>query len=105
LKAGRILVKINRISAWMLLIFMIIFIVSGYAWYNRAFLSLQEARYLHTELDLYMLFFFLVHSLISIRLALGRWRIGLGHRWLVNLLLVTAGIISFGLALIVRGSI
>jgi len=105
LKAGRILVKINRISAWMLLIFMIIFIISGYAWYNRILLSLQEARYLHTELDLYMLFFFLVHSLTSIRLALARWRIGLGHGWQVSFLLVAIGIISFILALIARGSI
>jgi len=91
--AGRILVKINRISAWLLLVFMIIFIVSGYAWWNRILLSLQTARYMHTELDLFLVFFFLVHVLISIRFALARWRVG--HERVVSLLLLAAGIASF----------
>jgi hypothetical protein len=73
LKAGRLLVKINRICAWMLLIFMIIFLISGYAWWNRALPPLQKTTYMHTELDLYLVvFFFLAHVLISIKFALAR---------------------------------
>jgi uncharacterized membrane protein YphA (DoxX/SURF4 family) len=100
LKAGRLLVKINRICAWMLLIFMIIFLISGYAWWNRTLLPLQQARYMHTELDLYLVFFFLTHVLISIRFALARWRVG--HEQLVNLLLIAAGILSFWFILSIR---
>ena len=100
LKAGRILVKINRISAWLLLIFMVIFIISGYAWWNRTLLPLQMARNMHTELDLYLLFFFLVHSLISIRFTLARWRVG--HRTAVDVLLIATGILSFWFVLSIR---
>lgn len=84
----------------MLLIFMIIFIVSGYAWWNRILLSLQTARYMHTELDLFLVFFFLVHVLISIRFALARWRVG--HERLVNLLLLATGIASFWWVISIR---
>ena len=100
MKAGRLLVKINRICAWMLLIFMIIFLVSGYAWWNRTLLPLQQARYMHTQLDLYLVFFFLTHVLISVRLTLARWRVG--HGQLVNLLLIVAGILSFWFILSIR---
>jgi hypothetical protein len=84
----------------MLLIFMIIFLISGYAWWNRTLLPLQQARYMHTQLDLYLVFFFLMHVLISIRFALARWR--LGHEKLVNLLLIVAGILSFWFILSIR---
>jgi len=84
----------------MLLIFMIIFLISGYAWYNRALLPLQEARYMHTELDLYLVFFFLVHALTSIRFTLARWRVG--HGQMVNLLIILIGILSFWFVLSIR---
>jgi hypothetical protein len=100
LKVGRILVKINRISAWMLLILMIIFIISGYAWWNRVLLSLQLARYLHTELDLLLVFFFLAHVLISARFTLARWKVG--NRGLVDILLLAAGLSFFWLVLSIR---
>ncbi|MFZ3149278.1 MAG: hypothetical protein WA137_09570 [Methanothrix sp.] len=100
MKVGRLLVKINRICAWMLLIFMIIFLISGYAWWNRTLLPLQKAVYMHTELDLFLVFFFLVHVLISIRFALARWRVG--HGQTVNLLLIVIGILSFWFVLSIR---
>jgi hypothetical protein len=84
----------------MLLIFMIIFLISGYAWWNRTLLPLQQARNMHTELDLYLVFFFLVHALISIRFTLARWRVG--HRQMVNLLLIAIGILSFLFVLSIR---
>ena len=100
MKAGRLLVKINRICAWMLLIFMIIFLISGYAWWNRTLLPLQQAIYMHTKLDLFLVFFFLVHVLISTKFALARWRVG--HGQMVNLLLIVIGIMSFWFVLSIR---
>jgi hypothetical protein len=84
----------------MLLVFMVIFLISGYAWWNGILLPLREARYLHTELDLFLVFFFLMHVLISVRFALARWRVG--HPKMVNLLLLAAGTISFWFILIIR---
>jgi vacuolar-type H+-ATPase subunit I/STV1 len=87
------LVKINRISAWVLLIFMIIFLISGYAWNNGILLPLYQAKRMHTNLDLFLVFFFLVHVLISAKFTLARWRVG--HERLVNLLLIATGVLSF----------
>jgi hypothetical protein len=100
LNTGRLLVKVNRFCAWMLLIFMIIFLISGYAWYNRTLLPLQMAKYMHTDLDLFLVVFFLTHVLISIRFALARWRVG--HGRLTSLLLIAIGILSFWFILSIR---
>jgi len=72
---------------------MIVFLISGYAWWNRTLLPLQQAIYMHTNLDLFLVFFFLVHVLISIRFTLARWRVG--HAQIVDLLLIVIGILSF----------
>ncbi len=79
---------------------MIIFLVSGYAWYNRTLMSLQQAKYLHVDLDLFLVFFFEVHALISIKFALARWRVG--HGQLVNVLLIATGILFFWFILSIR---
>lgn len=94
------LVKLNRICAWLLLIFMVIFLVSGYAWINRSLMPLQMARYMHTELDLYLVFFFLVHVLISSKFTLARWKVG--HGRIINALLILTGIAAFWLVLLIR---
>jgi hypothetical protein len=86
------LIKVNRISAWALLIFMVIFLVSGYALVDHIIMPVQQARYLHTQLDMYLVFFFLVHVLINTKFTLRRWRIGDGQ--IVNTLLVAVGVIS-----------
>jgi hypothetical protein len=98
--SGRLLVKLNRICAWLLLIFMVIFLVSGYAWYNRTLMPLQMARNMHTQLDLALVFFFLVHVLISSKFTLARWRVGHGRT--VNVLLILIGIAAFWLVLLIR---
>jgi cytochrome b subunit of formate dehydrogenase len=100
LNSGRLLVKINRISAWVLLVFMILFLISGYAWWNRILLSLNSAKYIHTNLDVFLVFFFLVHVLISIRFALARWRVG--HGQVISLLLIIIGVASFAAILSIR---
>ena len=64
-------------------------------------LPLQKNIYMHTELDLYLVvFFFLVHVLISIKFALARWRVG--HAQMVNLLLIVISILSFWSVLSIR---
>ena len=63
-------------------------------------LPLQLARRLHTELDLLLVFFFLVHVLISTRFTLARWRVGKSR--LVDMLLLAAGISFFWLVLSIR---
>ncbi len=100
LNTGRLLVKLNRLSAWMLLIFMILFLISGYAWHKEILIPMYKAEHMHTRLDLYLVFFFLVHVLISIKFALARWRVG--HDRLMNGLLIFAGILFFWFILGIR---
>jgi hypothetical protein len=94
------LVKINRISAWALLVLMVIFIISGYAWLNRILMPLPLARYLHTELDLLLMIFFLVHVLTSTRFALARWKVGSSRT--LDALLILIGGAAFWMVLQVR---
>lgn len=94
------MVKVNRICAWLLLVFMVIFLVSGYAWVNRIIMPLQIARWMHTELDLYLVALFLIHVLISARFTLARWRVGHGRA--VSAVLIAVGIISFWIVLQIR---
>ncbi len=96
----QILVKINRICAWILLIFMIIFLVSGYAQIHRIIMPMQQARYLHGNLDTYLVFFFLMHVLLSTKFTLARWRVG--HGWTVGVLLAVIGLLAFWLVLSIR---
>ncbi len=55
---------------------------------------------MHTNLDLFLVFFFLMHVLISIRFTLARWRVG--HAQIVDLLLIAIGILSFWSVLSIR---
>ena len=100
MKFNRILIRINRISAWLLLIFMVIYIISGYAWTNRIIMPLYLARYLHTALDIYMIPLFLAHVLIGTKFTLKRH--GIQHDGIINLALLTTGVISYILVLIIR---
>ena len=79
---------------------MILFIVSGYAWWNRIVILLQLARYMHTQLDTYLIFIFLMHTLISTKFTLARWLGGTG--WVVNGLLIIIGVASFLVILEIR---
>ena len=63
-------------------------------------LPLKDAIYMHTNLDLFLVFFFLMHVLISVRFTLARWRVG--HGQMVNLLLIAIGILSFWSILSIR---
>ena len=55
---------------------------------------------MHTELDVFLVFFFLAHVLISTRFALARWRVG--HSHIVSMLLIIIGVVSFWWVLSIR---
>ncbi|NYT02656.1 MAG: hypothetical protein GKC10_07870 [Methanosarcinales archaeon] len=97
LRIKKALVRINRISAWVLLVFMVIYLVTGYAWSNRIIMDTFQARQLHITLDHYLMVFFLLHVLISTKFTLLRHRVG--HERLVDLALIMVGIISYSLVL------
>lgn len=90
MNVNRHLIKVNRISAWILLVLMIIFLVSGYAWVDRIIIPVGQARWMHTQLDTWLVIVFLVHALISTKFALKRWRIQSDA--LVNVTLLIIGI-------------
>jgi len=92
MKTNRLLLRINRISSWMLLVLMIAYIVTGYAWSERIIMSPREAIYWHTNLDLYLVFFFLVHVLISAKFTLRRYGVKYG---IVNPALLVIGLVAF----------
>lgn len=92
--------KINRISGWLMLIFMVTYMISGYAWTNRIILSTSQARYLHTSLDIYMMPIFLAHVLISTKFTLKRY--GIHYDKLIDLALLFIGLISYILVLMIR---
>jgi hypothetical protein len=92
IKSNRLLIRVNRVSAWMLLVLMIAYVVTGYAWSERIIMSPREAIYWHTNLDLYLVFFFLVHILISAKFALRRYGVKYG---LVNPALLMIGFVAF----------
>ncbi len=92
MKTNRLLHRVNRICAWVLLVLMIAYIVTGYAWSERIIMSSREAMYWHTSLDLYLVFFFLVHVLISAKFTLRRYGIKYGF---VNPGLFVVGLVAF----------
>lgn len=92
MKTNRLLHRINRISAWALFVLMIAYIVTGYAWSEHIIMSSREAMYWHTNLDLFLVFFFLIHVLISARFTLRRYGVKYG---IVNPALLVIGLLAF----------
>ncbi len=100
MNSGRFLIKINRICAWLLLGFMVVFLVSGYAWVNREIMPVQLAIWMHTRLDLFLVALLLMHVLISAKFTLKRWHVRNGR--IVNILLVIIGIAAFWTVILIR---
>jgi hypothetical protein len=100
LKFNRILLRVSRISAWVLLAFMIIYIVTGYAWVNRSLMQVSLARQLHMTIDVYMMPVFLAHILISTKFMLKRY--GIHYDRLVNTVLLSVGLMSYLVVLSIR---
>lgn len=87
-----ILVRINRICAWILLFLMVIFVVTGYSWHERVIMNPRQAAQIHTTLDPLLVLFFLIHVTISARFAFMRH--GLQGR-AVDLLLLSIALLSY----------
>ena len=71
----KFLIKLNRFSAWVLLVLIILFIISGYGM-TKQIIDPIFATQLHDNiLPIPLFIFFLLHVGISIRYALRRWRL------------------------------
>ncbi|MFA6963250.1 MAG: hypothetical protein WC227_00840 [Patescibacteria group bacterium] len=67
------LIKSNRLTAWILLVCMILLLISGYGM-TKGIISAGTASKLHLGLlNIITLFVFVVHSSVSIYFALKRW--------------------------------
>lgn len=63
-------------------------------------MPVQLAIWLHTRLDLFLVALLLVHVLISARFTLSRWRVG--HRRIVDIVLIMIGVAAFWAVLLIR---
>ena len=71
------LVKIIRLTGWLLFFLVLVYIVSGYAMCGEfgfdRLIEPQQALTFHKALDVPLVVLFLMHSVPSIHLALRRW--------------------------------
>lgn len=71
------LVKIVRISGWILFLIMLLFITTGLALCGKygfsRIMSTRAALRIHKIFDMPLILFFLTHSLFAIYLAFRRW--------------------------------
>lgn len=71
----KFLLKLNRFSAWILLILIILFIISGYGM-TKQIIDPVFATQLHNNiLPVFLFVFFVIHVAISSSYALRRWKI------------------------------
>jgi len=97
-KLNYYLMKANRVIVWVLLFFMILFIVTGYALTKPSLIysltggivNYQTAFYLHTMLDIPLFILLLVHVIIEIKFSLMRW--GFKNERLLNSLMLVLGL-------------
>ena len=71
------LVKIVRITGWILFLIMVLFITTGFALCGKygfgKIISTQAALRIHKIFDMPLIVFFLAQSLVAIYLAFRRW--------------------------------
>jgi len=70
-----ILIKLNRISAWILLVFVFLFIISGYGMTKQIIDPVLAAKIHNTLIPIPFFVVFIFHISLCIRLALRRNRI------------------------------
>jgi Ca2+/Na+ antiporter len=69
------LIKLERFSAWVLLVLIVVYIISGYG-ITKGIIDPVFSRYLHDKLLAIPLFiFFILHVSISSSFALRRWKV------------------------------
>jgi hypothetical protein len=89
--------KVNRVVVWVLLLFMILLIMTGYGLtkptlihsLTGGILNYQIAFYLHTLLDVPLLVLLLLHVIIEIKFSFLRW--GFKNQKLLDLLMLMLG--------------
>jgi hypothetical protein len=67
---------------------------------NGTIMPIQLARWMATELDLFLVVFLLIHVLISTKFTLARWRVG--HGEVVNIVLYNNRNSSLLMVLLIR---
>ena len=71
------LVKVGRLTGWLLLLFIAVYLVTGYAMCDKfeakRLISVETAQIIHRDFDLPLLYTFLVHAIVSAYLAFRRW--------------------------------
>jgi len=72
---GKLLTKINRISAWVLFGLMLVYFITGYGMTKGIIDTATATRIHNSALPLVILAAFIIHSFLSIRLAFIRWKI------------------------------
>ncbi|MCY3021467.1 MAG: hypothetical protein NTW87_20825 [Planctomycetota bacterium] len=71
------LIKIGRLSGWLLLLLILVYLVTGYAMCDRyeckRIIGLENAQIVHREFDLLLLYAFVIHVIVSVYFAFRRW--------------------------------
>lgn len=76
----KFLIKLSRFSAWVLLVLMILYIISGYG-ITKGIIDPVFSKYLHDKLLAIPFFiFFVLHVAISSSYALRRWKVFKGQK-------------------------
>jgi len=102
------LMKANRVIVWILLLFMLMLIISGYGltkpslirFLSGGWIDYHTALLIHTSLDTPLLILLLTHVLIEMKFALMRW--GIKNQKLLNLLMLTLGSICLMLIIYIK---
>jgi thiosulfate reductase cytochrome b subunit len=95
--ANYYLMKLNRAIVWVLLVLMILLLLTGYGLakpnliyaLTGGLIDWRLASSLHSLLDIYLVFFLVLHVIIEIKFTLMRW--GFKKQKLLNLLMIMLG--------------
>ncbi|WP_455367341.1 hypothetical protein [[Eubacterium] cellulosolvens] len=87
-----VLKKIDTLIVWILLLLFLVFMVSGYM-ITRGFLHRYYGLLLHIQLDLPIMFFFILHAFINIRFFIIRSKVR--HKQLLQIVSILVGVLMF----------
>jgi cytochrome b subunit of formate dehydrogenase len=72
-----VLIKTVRVTGWLLLPLIVLYLVSGYVWGARveepSWMRLETAAKLHSNMDIPLIILLIGHIVPSVYLAVGRW--------------------------------
>jgi cytochrome b subunit of formate dehydrogenase len=73
---GYYLVKVGRLSGWLLLAMIVVYLITGYAMCDRyemkRLISVEAAQVIHREFDIVLLYGFVIHVSVAVYFALRR---------------------------------